>query len=86
MTHKLEVQLPFANAIVSGDMTFMVCPNDCGFQKDDIIKFKVHDEYGNFISGHFLEKETYKITYVLSGYGIKDGYVAFAIKQVRGEI
>ena len=86
MTHELEIKLPFANAIVSGNMTFIVHPNDHGFQKDDIIKFKVRDEYGVFVSGHFLEKETYQITYVLSGYGIKDGYVAFSIKQVRGDI
>lgn len=83
MLHELKIKKSFADAIVSGDKTFEIRNNDRGFQKGDLIKFKViPDEIDSEpIINHFLEKPTYIITYILSGWGLQDGYVVLGIKQ-----
>ena len=34
---------------------------------------------------HEVAYKTYEITYVISGWGLKEGYVAFGIKPVEDE-
>lgn len=87
MTHELKIRQCFADAIVRGDKTFEIRENDRGFQKGDLIKFKVVSDtpLGLAPEGHFIEKPVYIITYVLSGWGLKDNYVALGIKQATQE-
>lgn len=82
MKHTIKIQEEFADAVRLGDKTFEVRENDRGYQKGDIIQFRVVD--GLFeCSYHHLNDELYEITYVLSGWGIKEGFVVFGIKKVR---
>ena len=83
MTHNIKIRESFANAVDTGEKTFEVRKNDRGYQKGDTIKFTVLYDYdGCEMIDHPLSKKKYEITYVLSGWGIEDGYVVFGIKQV----
>lgn len=78
--HNIKILEPFADAILSGDKTFEVRENDRGYQKGDRVKFTAVTELQVPFS-HPIEALTYEITYVLSGWGIKDGWVVFGIKE-----
>lgn len=85
MIHHLKISDKFADAILDGDKTFEVRYNDRGYNKGDKIVFIVVDDVGTCISYHPLNDKMFEITYVLSGWGIKENYVVFSIKQVEGE-
>lgn len=88
--HKLKLNIEFCDAVLSGDKNFEVRKNDRGFQTGDLIKFIPTDGtfYQNFDgverehAVHEISECTYKITYILSGWGIKNGYVVMGIKEV----
>ena len=82
MIHELKIQEPFADAIVSGDKNFEIRENDRGFQKGDLINFICIDMFCSI--PHQINEETYEITYVLSGWGLKDGFVVLGIKLKEG--
>lgn len=85
MTHNLKIRTCFADAIFFGDKTFEVRYNgDRGFQKGDIINFIPIDDAGR-ITAHDIEEKTYRVTYVLSGFGLQQDYVVFGIKEVQGD-
>lgn len=90
-THDLKLSIDFCGAVLSGEKTFEVRKNDRGFQTGDLIRFiptdgtsycssdgTVREHAKHEISGH-----TYKITYILNGWGIKNGYVVLGIKEYR---
>ena len=81
-----KILLPFADAILSGEKTFEIRNNDEGYQKGDIIKFRVIDDSGLTTKdvAHPLNYAKYEITYVLSGWGLKQGFVALGIIPVEG--
>lgn len=81
MIHQIKILSSFAKAILDGDKTFEIRENDRGYQKGDILQFKPIDKYGvRDLNIDLFEAE---ITYVLSGWGLKDGYVALGIKVIR---
>lgn len=82
MTHEIKILESFADAVVSGEKTFEVRENDRGYQKGDLIKFEVKDSHGFTVHGHKLAERHYEITYVLSGWGLKDGWVVFGIREI----
>lgn len=83
MKHTIKIKESFAEAVLDGDKTFEVRKNDRGYQKGDSIKFIVlYDSDGCEMIDHPLSKCLYEITYVLSGWGIEDGYCVFGIKKV----
>ena len=83
VTHNLKIKQCFADPIVKGEKSFDIRFNDRGYQTGDEIKFQVVDNItGEPIEEHFIHKLTYRITYVLSGWGLNNGYVALSIKQV----
>lgn len=85
MTHKIKILESFADAVVRGDKTFEVRKNDRGYQKGDLVQFTVlYDSDKCEMCSHPLMEQTYEITYVLSGWGIEDGYVVFGIRKVAG--
>ncbi len=84
MTHNIKILESFADAVASGEKTFEVRENDRGYQKGDKIKFEVVDKHGFYIYGHNLTNQQYEITYVLSGWGIKEGWVVFGIREISG--
>ena len=81
MTHKIKIQDVFADSVVSGQKSFEVRLNDRNYQRGDYVVFTAVNENEEKIN-HPINKEEYEITYVLSGWGLKDGYVAFGIKRV----
>ena len=80
--HRIKILESFADAVYGGDKTFEVRKNDRGYQKGDIVEFVVLYADGCEYSGHPLSNKRYEITYVLSGWGIEDGYCVFGIKPV----
>ena len=78
--HHIKIQKEFADAVISGEKTFEIRMNDRGYQKGDLIRFQVVDGY---ISSTFhpLNEKVFEITYVLSGWGLSEGYVVFSIKE-----
>ena len=84
MTHKIKIRESFADAVNRGDKTFEVRKNDRGYQKGDIVEFTVlYDSDGCEYVDHPLSKKRYVITYVLSGWGIEDGFCVFGIKEIQ---
>lgn len=83
--HELKLLYTFENDILDGLKTFEVRENDRGFQKGDLIKFKVVDTRPKPSFNHPIENKVYEITYVLNGWGIKNGYVVFGIKEQIAE-
>lgn len=90
-THNLKLSIEFCDAVLSGEKIFEVRKNDRGFQTGDLIRFiptdgtsyrssdgTVREHAKHEISGH-----TYKITYILNGWGIKNGYVVLGIKEIK---
>ncbi len=79
-THELKILKPFADAVFAREKTFEVRKNDRGFQKGETVKFRVIDGDGRYID-HPLNDVKYKITYVLSGWGVEPDHVVFGIKE-----
>lgn len=84
MTHNIKISDKFADAVLNGEKTFEVRYNDRGYNKGDKIVFTVIDDVTMPVS-HPLNTKAYEITYVLSGWGIKEDYVVFGIKRVGDE-
>ena len=81
--HRIKIRESFADAVYSGDKTFEVRKNDRGYQKGDYVDFIVLYDDGCEYTDHPLSKKRYEITYVLSGWGIEDGFCVFGIKPVN---
>lgn len=78
----LKTSKDFADDILLGRKMFEIRENDRGYQAGDHIGFQVLDEYGLTLP-HPIIRKGYMITYVLSGYGLKYGYVAFGFEEVE---
>lgn len=89
ITHHLMLNNHFVEAVYSGRKTFEVRRNDRGFQTGDHIVFTP------FVSGesdrskmypeHPIKDEEYEIIYILSGWGLKDDFVALGIRRIEGD-
>lgn len=81
--HRIKIRESFADAVYSGDKSFEVRKNDRGYQKGDYVDFVVlYDDMTEYID-HPLSKKRYEITYVLSGWGLEEGYCVFGIRPVE---
>ena len=93
MTHELKIQKQWADAKLAGEKPFEIRRNDRGFQKGDIVRYKVIDPktgepwrkpreeilYGNDDGRHPLEQCEFLITYVIEGKeGLEKGYCVYA--------
>ena len=76
VTHYLKIEDKFLEDVLSGNKTFEVRVNDRAFQKGDLIVFRKPTDPNSFVRG------TATISYVLSGYGIKEDWVVFGLKDV----
>lgn len=82
--HNLKLREDFCDDVCMGLKNFEVRENDRGFQKGDTVKFQCVDKK-NISLYHAINLKEYEITYVLSGWGIKDGYVVFGIKEILND-
>jgi len=85
MVHEIKLRDEFEQAVLSGEKSFEIRNNDRGYQKGDRIRFKVVDSLGCEKVWSELNGKMYEITYVLNGWGLKDNYVALAIKECCDE-
>lgn len=97
MTHELKIQKQWADAKLAGEKPFEIRINDRGFQKGDIVRYKVIDPKtgeayvpaspdpaipDGFLV-HPLEMCDFIITYVIEGKdGLERGYCVFADQPV----
>lgn len=79
-THKLKILESFADDVCIGNKNFEIRKNDRGYQKGDTIKFTCVDKQGKILP-HIIDEKIYEITYVLNGYGLKNGFVVLGIKE-----
>lgn len=88
MLHELKIEKQFADAVLGGRKTFEVRKNDRGFNAGDLVRFEVVEQGAMFVlrcESHPLNGEMFRIGYVLNGWGLKEGYVAFSIVPVCDE-
>lgn len=81
-THKLKLNIKFCDEVLSGAKTFEIRKDDREFQTGDLINFTPVDNNGEACH-HEIENHIYRITYILDNWGLKEGYVALAIKEVK---
>ena len=90
--HNLKLNIEFCDAVYQGIKTFEIRKNDRGFQTGDFIIFVATNGFYSRDPITLVEKEKathpinnklYEITYVLNGWGLKNGYVALGIKERR---
>ena len=85
MAHwELKIEKQFADEIVSGMKNIEIrCESDKVFQKGDSVEFLVNPEGIGYPpkEDHPLTGRIYDITYVLHGWGLREDYCAFAIKE-----
>ena len=83
MKHIIKISEPYADAVFDGRKNFEVRLNDRGYNAGDEIEFSVV-EIGGYcrVFTHPLNDKRYRITYVHSGLGLKEGYVVFGIKEI----
>lgn len=79
INHILKLKDEFANAISSGEKTFEIRYNDRGYQKGDKIQFSCLER------SHEVEKRVYEITYLVHGWGLKEDWCVFGIKEVKND-
>lgn len=82
-THKIKLNIAFCDDVYSGIKPFEIRENDRGYQTGDHIKFIPYDSkiYPK-TPEHPIANKEYEITYILNGWGLKNGYVAFGINEV----
>lgn len=82
MTRELKILDVYYEAKRRGDKPFEIRDNtDRGFQKGDEVIYTCVDELGIFDICRPKLKST--ITFVIGGFGVKDGYVVFGEKDIR---
>jgi len=84
--HILKLNVRYAGEILCGRKRFEVRNNDRSFQRGDEIQFKLVDDEGNNIEyGIYspLEQAVFRITFVVTGYGLKEGYCAFGFEDIE---
>ena len=84
MTHEIKLDIQFCDSVYTGVKSFEVRRNDRNYQRGDLIKFIPVGLCFQPVE-HPISKKTYEITYVLSGWGIEEGFCVFAIKE-RGAL
>lgn len=80
MHHELKIEIPYYEAVKSGDKTFEIRYNDRGYQKGDTITLKPIDERGCYDT--FAKELKVQITYI-SNYQQKRGWCVFGIKPIE---
>ena len=78
--HEIKLLSEFADDVYAGRKNFEIRKNDRDYRVGDTVQFRVIGS--KEAANHILNTRQYEITYVLSGWGIEDGFVAFGIKPV----
>ena len=79
-THLLKCEAKFFDALAEGTKTFEIRLNDRDYHVDDELVLTRSRQGVIEIGAKTLH---FKVTFVLTGWGLQDGYVALGIKQLR---
>lgn len=82
--HTIKIREDFCGALMNGEKTFEIRENDRGYQTGDVLQFKPVDSRGLPVENR-IEHEVFDVLYILSGWGLKNGYVCMAIKRRGAE-
>lgn len=82
MIHNVKIKKRYADAVVSGDKTFEVRENDRDYHVGDIVQFSALSNLDNVAISHPINDKRYEITYLLTGWGIENGWCVFSIREV----
>ena len=85
--HILKLNERFASEVLRARKRFEIRYNDRCFQRGDEVKFVVVNDDGNPVSEveiyEELETMLFRITFVVTGWGLKKGYCAFGIEEIE---
>ena len=81
-THNLKLNINFCDDVMTGVKTFEIRKNDRNFKVGDHIRF-VPIKGCSVSTKHLISEKEYEITYIINGWGLKKGYVALAINEVK---
>lgn len=82
--HILKLNERFAGEVLTGRKRFEIRFNDRCFQRGDEVKFiVVNDEPVKNEIAEELEGRLYRITFVVTGYGLKEGFVVFGFEEIE---
>ncbi len=86
--HVLKLDERFAGEVLRGRKRFEVRFNDRCFQRGDEVQFVIVNSEGSPVSDHIqiyeeLEMMIFRISFVVSGYGLKEGYVCFGLEEIE---
>lgn len=86
--HILKLNCRFAGEVLKGSKRFEIRFDDRCFQRGDEVKFIVVDDEGKPVpeglkTTEQLEMMLFRITFVISGWGLKEGYVAFGFEETE---
>lgn len=82
--HELNLEQYYLDALLNGSMTFVVVMNDRGYQTGDILILH-NDRTCDNDPAHTNGLVRFAVTYIHSGFGVKDGFVVMSLKQIEGE-
>ena len=85
MVHEIKLQEQFCEAVWLGYKPFEIRHNDRGYQKGDEVIFIPVNAEGESVP-HIVARRVYEITYVISGWGLKENFVAFGIKDTGRQL
>ena len=80
--HVLKCQQPFFEAVQSGEKSFELRYNDRGFQAGDTIRLREVTSSMSIWTGRECVR---RITYVLSGWGLRENWVALSLAPLQPE-
>lgn len=81
MNHRIKLELSLCDDVFSGQKSFEIRFNDRGYQLGDTVQFLPYDSINQKAAEHPVQSILYDITYMIQGWGLQEGYVAFAIKE-----
>ncbi|MBR1750008.1 MAG: DUF3850 domain-containing protein [Ruminococcus sp.] len=91
-THKIKLRKEFCDDVFEGRKRFEVRYNDRGYQTGDLVQFIATDGFyaEDPVTHECKERYThpindviFQITYILNGWGLKNGFVAFGIERAQ---
>ena len=85
MTHHIKLEMPFCDHVLTGRKRFEIRYNNRDYRVGDYIVFIPVDPETKHKVQHAVEARKYRITYLISGWGLEDGYVVFGIEEVNNE-
>lgn len=82
MKHLLKCEAKFFDALAEGRKTFEIRLNDRDYHVgDELVLTRTRQGVLDFSVS--LRELHFEVTYTLTGWGVKDGYIALGLKQLR---